>query len=225
MNFWAERYLARLPSQLQAVAPFTSKDVDFAPMKGGGRSETEEMAEHLDGRAKFLTIEDDHHGSANAGVVTFVDPEGQTRGIDILRTLHGLDLPEVSRLSQDLAVDTTDGAVEFRVMHPVHCLESRAHNTADLPNYSTDHALNQLRVAVAILREYLRELLDLGETRAVLNLNKRVYKFRRNVDAAAKVLSRHQIDVFDAVLVDPRLPEKFHTTEHPKWCRDLGLAP
>jgi hypothetical protein len=225
VNFWAERYLPRLSPELRAVAPFTSKDIDFAPRSGGGREEMTEMAERLEGRVHVVSIED--HGTANAGTVTFVDPEGEKRTIDVLRTLHGLELPEVSQLSQALEIDTTLGeAVEFRVMHPVHCLESRTHNTADLPGYDTEHALNQLRAAVAATREYLREILDAGgDVREVLSLNERIYRFRRYAAAAKKVLAEHGIDVIEAVLVDPRLPKKFHTEWYPRMRQTLGLPP
>jgi hypothetical protein len=102
-------------------------------------------------------------------------------------------------------------------------MESRARNVAELPGHDTPVAVNQLRASVICAREFLREVLDAGKLRAVLDLNERIYRFRRYKPAAGKVLLDHQVDLFDAALCDPRLPEKFWTIRYPQMRRDLGM--
>lgn len=217
VNFWAEYYGDRAPA-LAENAPYTSKDIDFA----GGPQDVEAIAARVRGRA-WLTPPFDP--SPNAGVVSFPGPSGEEQQIDILRVVHGLNLTEVDALARPIE-ETSDGTtVRFRVMHPVHCLESRASNVAELPDYNTPQAVNQLRASVICAREFLREILAAGATRATLDLNERIYKFRRYNSAAAVVLRDHQVDVFEAVINEEGLPEEFRAIRYPQMRADLGLAP
>lgn len=73
-------------------------------------------------------------------------------------------------------------------------------------------------------REFLRELVRGDYLRDVLKLNERIFRFRRHEDSARLVLERHGVDVFDAVLDDPALPEAFHAVRLPQMRGDLGLV-
>jgi len=157
VNFWAERYLARVP-ELAAYAPYTSKDIDFT----GGPAEVEEIAQRVHGR---YSITPPFNPSPNAGVVFFPAPSGEEQPIDVLRAVFGLDMKEVDALARPFEENDGNGVIRFRVMHPAHCLESRACKVAALPGYNTPEAINQLWASVFCAREFLREILDAGEVR------------------------------------------------------------
>ena len=131
----------------------------------------------------------------------------------MLREPFGMKSAEVVAMSiPALIVDETGAERRFRVMHPVLSMESRAHNTAHLPKYAGPQGLKQLRASVLCAREILRD----GHGRDVLRLNERIFRFRLHQEAARLVLERHGIDVFDAVLDDPALPEAFRTVRLPQ---------
>lgn len=63
----------------------------------------------------------------------------------MLREPLGCKSAEVMAMSiPAVIVDETGGEHQLRVMHPVLCMESRAHNTAHLPGYDQPLGLMQL---------------------------------------------------------------------------------
>src|SRR6185312_8024775 len=113
--------------------PVNSRDIDF----GGDRKAAALAAARLDGTCFLPELFDP---SPNAGLVEFT-LNGQPRKIDFLQSVFGLDLPEVADMAVGLPVVAPD--VILKVMHPVHCLEARISNVGGLPNYRSQHALEQ----------------------------------------------------------------------------------
>lgn len=58
----------------------------------------------------------------------------------------------------------------------------------------------------------------------MLKLNERIFRFRLHQEAARLVLERHAIDVFDAVLDDPALPEAFRAVRLPQMRAALATS-
>lgn len=215
LNFWAEYYVDRLPA-LQAQAPFTSKDIDFVGSAAAARA----CARALGGEARLATMDD---VTPNLGVVRFVDGQGTVRVIDFLDQPYGVTADEVHRTA--LSVEPLDEALKgsgarVNVMHPVLCMESRVSNVLGLREYQNERGIRQARVSVLCAKEFLRDLLDAGETRAVLNLNERIFRFA-TTGARKDVVARFNIEPFEAVLVDERLPPEFERTRYPQMRRVL----
>jgi len=76
-------------------------------------------------------------------------------------------------------------------------------------------SLKQLRAAILVVREILLELLDRGETRAVLKGCEQVFALAESRHGLA-VFREHQIDVFGAVLCDPGMPAKYLSERYPR---------
>jgi len=99
-------------------------------------------------------------------------------------------------------------------------LESRICNCLDLgPEYETEHAVNQARVAALCTREFLKEVLDeRGEpaVRVVLKLSERVFRFSRKAQRRRRLMAKFQIDPLDALIDDERLPETFRARRLPQ---------
>jgi hypothetical protein len=212
LNFWATSYQDRAKG-LTAEAPFTSKDVDVcAP-----RSEVEELARRLGGEARVAGFDD---ATPNAGTVVYRDEQGTERTLDVMATLVGLKPADVQKTSVRIEYETTQGVhVRFRVMHPVVMMESRVHNVVELAKYRTGHGLSQARASVLCAREYLREMLgqdDPGNRARVRRWDERIFRFRTKTQAGKRIALDYGIDVFDAVVVDPRMGDKFLTVRHPQ---------
>lgn len=215
VNFWAERYLPRNPG-LALGAPYTSKDIDFC----AGPDVVEECARLLGGRATLPAPFDD--ATPSSGLVAFTDGHGVEQVIDFLKAPFGLRVEELFRLALPVDVPRDDGPpLRFLVMHPVLCLESRCHNVGGLPGYRTRAAINQLIASILCVREFLRELLEVDEHKAVLRLNERLFRFAFHDRDAADVWTRHGIEVFEAVLVDAALPRAFLELRYPQMRHQL----
>jgi hypothetical protein len=123
-----------------------------------------------------------------------------------------------------------DCEVHVWVMHPERCMESRFHNSA-LAKKQTDLAWRQLQASIPCARAFSQLSLDeRGEAavRDVLKLNERIFRFSQEDRCTHLALDRN-IEAFDAVLDDERLPDKFRTVRLPqmqKRIRSLreGLA-
>ncbi len=132
---------------LAREAPFTSKDIDFC----GDQRAVRVCAERLGGTPRVATFDD---ATPNTGTVVFIDGAGVTRTLDVVSAPFGLDGVEVHDTA--VPVELPDGAgasggVRFYVMHPVLCMESRAHNVAGLPgSYDTEQGRKQLRVSICL---------------------------------------------------------------------------
>ena len=88
VNFWAERYRARVP-ELQA-GPFASKDIDFQ----GVRQVASTCAERLNGRLRVPAM-DDAAATVASALVEYHDASGTARVLDFLAIVHGLDTKRV----------------------------------------------------------------------------------------------------------------------------------
>ncbi len=216
--FWAA--FLRVEARIAEAKLFTSRDIDFE----GAAQSARRAGELLQGRVRVPDI--DRH-TPNTGLVVFRDADGIEREIDFLSAPYGLTARDVRDTAIRLNVgDPTRGEVPFWVMHPERCMESRVYNDAGLRQTGTI-AIDQLRRSVACANAFSRYLLDEdsgdGEdrVRTVLRLNERVFRKCLSVRAFRDVYFDHGVDPFDAVLVDDRLPERFHTRRYPQMVEQI----
>lgn len=207
LNFWANYYYAK-SSDLRGHGPFTSQDIDFF----GSHKAVSECAKRLGGSATLATLDD--MNTPNTGVVSFVDEDRYERVIDFLGEVAGLKDKEVGGLPATVLDANGQPSVTFLVLDPVSCLRSRAYNVARLPGYQTPHALMQLRAAVYCVKEYGRDLLSQGKVKATNAINGAVFSLAR-YGVGVEVFVDHGIDVLNALIVDPGLPDKFYSHRLP----------
>lgn len=205
LNLWCA-VLPDADDELAQYKPFVSKDVDFQ----GDRATAERCAALLGGKVEDISA----RSPKLAGVVSYTDRGGAEREIDFLTVAHGLDARKVVEASVPVPVATPSGAdVTVRVMNPIHCMQSRVHNVVSLPSqYANDHGIRQLRASIVCARSYLRELAR-GNVRRALKQIKRVFAFARG-RVASQLYAAHGIEVFDAVLCEGPLPEKFLSDQY-----------
>ncbi len=148
----------------------------------------------------------------------FLDSDGHKRRLDFLESVYGMNSEDIRTTAIEIdLLPGEDRQVPVWVMHPERCMESRVHNSV-LANKQTDLAWRQLEAAVACARAFSRLLLDeRGETaiRDVLKLNERIFRFAQE-DRCSRLAAERGIEIFDAVLDDERLPEKFRTVRLPQ---------
>ncbi|ACL67766.1 hypothetical protein A2cp1_4449 [Anaeromyxobacter dehalogenans 2CP-1] len=163
------------------------------------------------------------HPAANYAVIRFTDHRGHERLIDFLEKICGVDTADLQRTA--LRVSALDPelrrqGLQFRVIHPVVCMESRLSNTVEYEKYQGEHGLLQARMSVRCARGFLLDLLSAGHIDAVRKLNERVFRFAKGQVARA-AFARFQLDAFTAIVVDDRLPAQFRTVRYPQMRRYL----
>jgi hypothetical protein len=210
VSVWIGQLEDRLEDEL-TTAPVVSRDIDFL----GNTADLQRAGKLLGGRVRVAGWEDH---TPLAGAAMFLDSDGHKRRLDFLENVYGMNSDDIR--STAIEVDLLPGEdrqVPVWVMHPERCMESRVHNSA-LPNKQTDLAWRQLRASILCARAFSQLLLDeRGEAavRDVLNLNERIFRFAQE-DRCARLALNRDIEAFDAVLDDERLPEKFRTIRLPQ---------
>ncbi len=206
-------WTAYLQSCLTGLVPeqVVSRDIDFL----GDAEDVRLAGKLLGGDIQVAKWED---RTTLAGVAIFLDSDGNERRLDFLQSPYGMNAEDVRNTAVYLDLILSDGRqAPVWVMHPERCMESRVHNSV-LANKQTDLAWRQLRASILCARAFSQLLLDeRGDTviRDVLNLNERIFRFAQE-DRSARLAHDRGIEVFDAVLDDERLPEKFRTVRLPQ---------
>ena len=207
-------WTAQLESRMQGALNtelVASHDIDLL----GNAADLQQAAELLDARVRLARWED---RTTLAGVAIFLDSDGHERRLDVLESAYGMNSEDVRNTAVEIDFLLSDGRhVHAWVMHPERCMESRVHNST-LANKQTNLAWRQLRASILCARAFTQLLLDeRGEpaVRDALNLNERIFRFAQDHRSARLALDR-DIEVFDAVLDDERLPEKFRTVRLPQ---------
>jgi hypothetical protein len=206
---WASKLEDRIADAIvEAVA---SRDIDFL----GNSSDLRQSATLLDARVRVAMFEDH---TPLTGVAIFLDNDGHERRLDVMASVYGMNSEDIRQtaIEAELFVEG-DRQVKVWVMHPERCMESRVHNSV-LSNKQTDLAWRQLRASILCARAFSQLLLDeRGEAavRDVLKLNERIFGFAQR-ERCSKLAADRGIEVFDAVLDDERLPEKFKAVRLPQ---------
>jgi hypothetical protein len=217
VSVWVGQLQTRLKDGFTATQ-VVSRDIDFL----GSATDVCRAASLLDGRVQLARWED---RTPLAGVALFIDSDGHERRIDFLQSAYGMDSEDIRKtaIEIDLLLDGGRQAPVW-VMHPERCMESRVHNST-LANKQTDLAWSQLRASVLCTRAFSQLLLDergAAAVRDVLNLNERVFRFAQS-DRSVRIALDRGIEVFDAVLDDERLPERFRAVRLPQMQDRIGM--
>jgi hypothetical protein len=150
-------------------------------------------------------------------LVKYTNAEGIEHHVEFFQSVYGLLPDEVLNASVPVNIrGTSEREVTFRILHPLHCLESRAHNVMDLAfKYSNPHGLRQMKASIVCLREFILELAQ-HRPQESIGLNQKVFELACHDLVAQRLFALHKIDVFDAIACAPPVPESFRLTEYPK---------
>jgi hypothetical protein len=132
---------------------------------------------------------------------------GKARNIDVLHLLFTIGGLRRSREFTDavwresVEIEWKPGC-RFRVMHPLHVLDSRVQNAVGLLEAKGPHVVTQALWAVDVAREALRRVLRQPDGGGQLGaFIREVHRLARS-SAGRQILHRHGIEVLDAVPVD-----------------------
>ena len=189
LAFWAAYY--SVPAPPTAV----TKDVDFV----GTRADVDRLARGLGAKATFRRQRD---LTLLAGQVEKDLPGGDYVNIDVLSRVYG-NVSTESLAKRALVAESPAGS--FRIMHPLDVLQGRLENVYGLVEKQDEHGIAQLQLAVAMAREFFRDITSqeaerqqIGERPVSLRHLRRVEDLALS-DAGRKVAKRYHVHVADAI--------------------------
>jgi hypothetical protein len=190
VNLWAERYQSESPPW-QELRPYTSFDLDVL----GDRTDVLKCSQALD-TEPFFPLPSEN--TVNSGkIVTNI--EGADFEIDFLHSPNGLSPAEVTELAR---IITFEG-IPLKILHPLHCVESKTVNLATLPQDAGDRQdLKHLRLSIASLRQHLIKLtLDGGLEPLLLRWAHRI-RANSNHELGLLAAIRHGVNFQEAIPAD-----------------------
>jgi hypothetical protein len=191
LAFWASYY--GIPEPVAAI----SKDADFI----GVRDDVRRIAIGLKAAARYPH---DKMKTSFVGRVELDVSDTEYVHIDVLRQVYGDVSVEAVRAR---SYEATRGSTTFRIMHPLDVLQGRLENVYGLKEKQDEHGIEQLKLAIGMVRAFVLEQGDAGsvdqERPIVLKHLQRIERMALS-DAGRKVAERFGVHVADAMEI-PRL--------------------
>ncbi|MGO8931729.1 MAG: hypothetical protein ACLQU3_33150 [Limisphaerales bacterium] len=215
VNLWAEHY-QKDSSPWNELRPYTSFDLDVL----GNRTDVLKCSQSLNATPFFPGPDE---STANSGkIITQVG--NSDFEIDFLHSPNGLAPAEITELARAITFES----ITLRVLHPIHCVESKTVNLATLPQHAGERQdLKHLRLSIAILREYLTELtLQRSHDNLLLRWAQRI-RTDANHELGLQATMKYSINFQDAIPADlwrehPGTLADFVNGEWQKWADEIA---
>jgi hypothetical protein len=187
VNLWAERYQSESPPWNE-LRPYTSFDLDVL----GSRTDVLACSEALRAEAFFPLPSEN---TVNSGKIVTRLGESDFE-IDFLHSPNGLSPAEIRELARDLTFEN----IPLKVLHPLHCVESKTINLATIPQGTGERQdLKHLRLSIAILHEYLKSLTLAGSSDQLLLRWARRVRVDANHELGLQATIRYGINFQEAI--------------------------
>ena len=214
LNFWAERYSPQA-SELAYFGPYVSKDIDFF----GGRHAAAKLAAALGGTVSYPPAGDHSPNSAIVSACVL----GEKIKIDFLWSIAGTPTDKLEQQAVVIGYQIQSGAsqsvVPLKIMHPLHCLQSRAANVITLGRRDNT-SKRQLDAAPIILREYISEALgnepDVHRARVAASILKGLAHYLTSNPVGARYdqfSASNPLDTIRAFANDDRFDPRFRDNQ------------
>ncbi|KKC24361.1 hypothetical protein [Sphingomonas sp. SRS2] len=205
LNLWAEYYSDRA-AELLEFRPYTSKDIDYY----GQRDVAKKLADGLGGTVEVPDANDTTFQTA----IVHATIGGLAIDIDFLSHVKGVQRgleQGVADLILPYEHEGIAGEIAIRLMHPLHCLQSRVANVMDLGR-SDGTSKRQLAAAPIVLREYINEALAGEDQREAIEILQALFRYLRSDITGRKAhraLANDPIDLFRHFAADERLDSRW----------------
>jgi hypothetical protein len=203
LAFWADRLQVERPANL--VSGVTA-DADFI----GDSVLAKELGKRLGWQTWIPALDD---STPQTGKVTHRTRSGEIKQVDFLSGVVGLNTKDLIRRAIELEVPNIG---HLRVIHPIDVLDSRIQNLHLLPGKRTKAGVDQARLAVNVVRAFIREEAATRGERVGLRLLERIADIATDI-AAVRVFLLYDIEPLQAVaLEDFRTTPALHKVRWPQ---------
>ena len=209
LAFWADHLQVERPKDL--VSGVTA-DADFI----GDSALAKDLARRLGWEIWIPALDD---STPKTGKVTHRTKSGEVKQVDFLSGVVGLNTKDLARRAIELEIP---GIGHLRVIHPIDLLDSRIQNLHLLPGKRTDAGIAQARLAVDVVRSFVRQEVAARDERAGLKLLERVADIAGDI-AAVRVFLLFGIDPLKGVpLEDFRTTSALHKVRWPQIVAEVA---
>jgi hypothetical protein len=209
LAFWADHLQVERPENL--VSGVTA-DADFI----GDSALAKDLARRLGWQIWIPALDD---STSQTGKVTHRTKNGEVKQVDFLSGVVGLTTKDLARRAIQLEIPEIG---HLRVIHPIDVLDSRIQNLHLLPDKRTDAGIAQARLAVDVVRAFIRREVATRDERAGLKLLERVADIACDF-AAVRVFLLYGIDPLKGVpLEDFRTTSALHKVRWPQIVAEVG---
>lgn len=201
LAFWIALYAVPIDDAPVAVV---TKDADFL----GSRDDAVRLARAVGGSLEFpkgTTI--------LAGIVRKQVGPNRQYEVDVLRTLNGLSVAEVTKHAKEIT-DRVTGA-RYLVMSPVDCLISRLENLRTIREKQTDVGVWQARAAVRVTRCYVEDLLARNEEKAAIRAATGILNASTQ-PMGLNAFKKYEIDALESIPVEDFQTKAFREQQWPR---------
>ena len=209
LAFWADHLQVKLPGNL---SDGVTADADFI----GDSVLATTLGKRL-GWQTWIPAMDD--ATPQTGKVTRRLTNGTIKQVDFLSGVTGLTTKDLARRALNVHVPQIG---HLRVIHPIDVLDSRIQNLHLLPVKRTEAGIAQAKLAVDVVRAFLRSEIEVQGERVGLKLLERVAEIAGDI-AAVHVYLLYGIDPLAAVPVeDFRTTSALHKLRWPKIVAEIS---
>jgi hypothetical protein len=193
LAFWADRLDVKRPASLAGAV---TADADFI----GDSALAQRLGKRLGWKTWIPSIDD---STPQTGKVTHRSAHGGIKQVDFLSGVVGLTTKDLERRAVEMELPDVG---RLRVLHPIDVLDSRIQNLDLVPEKRTPAGVAQARLAVDVVRAFIRGEIGSRGERAALKLLERIAAIAGEI-AAVRVYLRHGVDPLEAIPL-----EEFRTT-------------
>ncbi len=209
LAFWADHLQVERPANL--VSGVTA-DADFI----GDSVLAKDLARRLGWQIWIPALDD---STPQTGKVTHRTKSGQVKQVDFLSGVVGLTTKDLVRRAIEMEMP---GIGRLRVIHPIDVLDSRIQNLHLLPEKRTDAGVAQARLAVDVVRAFIRQEVATRDERVGLKLLERVADIAGDI-AAVRVFLLNGVDPLNAVPLEAfRTTSALHKLRWPQIVAEVG---
>jgi len=209
LAFWADHLRVERPANL--VSGVTA-DADFI----GDSLLAKDLGKRLGWQTWIPALDD---STPQTGKVTHRTKTGGVKQVDFLSGVVGLTSKDLARRAVEMEVPDIG---LLRVIHPIDVLDSRIQNLHLLPGKRTDAGIAQARLAVDVVREFIRQEVASRGERVGLKLLERIADIAADI-AAVRVFLLYDIDPLQAVpLEDFRTTSALHKVRWPQIVAEVS---
>ncbi len=202
LAFWVAYFGLEIPEGPRA---YISGDADFL----GLTEHVKTFSRAIGGRALYPS----RHGfTAIHGAVSKTTNEGNQIAVDVLRQVVGVPASDVRNRAIEVHHPKEPG-LRFLVMEPVDCMVSRIENLRKLSEKQNEVGVWQGRISISVCREYLKQLVTVGEERKAIRAATAILKLA-GAAVGLQALSKFGLDLLDAIPVASFTSEPFKKEQY-----------
>lgn len=154
--------------------------------------------------------------SALIGTIEIPISDNFASNVDVIHTIVGIERHEVRRNALKVKIANFD----CNMMHPMHVLESRLKNIAEIPEKRNEQGVNQAALAILVANRYIASrALEGGESVALKAIEK-VVSFAKI--SAGKMAADFGLNLINAIPFDAIKNENFQKIRKPQIFTELA---